>query len=203
MYAVIKTGGKQYRVQEGDLLRIEKLDAEVGKKVTFDDVLMFGEGAEIKVGADAAKATVSAVVTDAGRGQKIVIFKKRRRKNYRLTKGHRQDYTQVRITEVAGSGGAAKKAAPKAEAKPAAKKEAAPKKEAAAKPVAKKEAAPKKEATAKPAAKKTAATKAEPKKTTAAKKPAAKKEAAPKAAAKKPAAKKPAAKKAAAKADKE
>ena len=167
MYAVIKTGGKQYRVQEGDLLRIEKLDAEVGKKVTFDDVLMFGEGAEIKAGADAAKATVSAVVTDAGRGQKVVIFKKRRRKNYRLTKGHRQDYTQVRITEVAGSGGAAKKAAPKAEAKteakaeakPAAKK-AAPK--AAAKPAAKKEAAPK-AAAKKPAAKKPAAKKAAPK----------------------------------------
>jgi len=175
MYAVIKTGGKQYRVQEGDLLRIEKLDAEVGKKVTFDDVLMFGEGAEIKVGTDAAKAKVSAVVTDAGRGQKVVIFKKRRRKNYRLTKGHRQDFTQVRITEVAGSGGAAKKTAPKAEAK------------AEAKPVAKKTAAPKKEAATKPAAKKAAP----------------KKEAAPKAAAKKPAAKKPAAKKAAAKADKE
>lgn len=150
MYAVIKTGGKQYRVQEGDLLRIEKLDAEVGKKVTFDDVLMFGEGAEIKVGTDAAKATVSAVVTDAGRGQKVVIFKKRRRKNYRLTKGHRQDYTQVRITEVAGSGGAAKKAAPKAEVKSEAKVEA--------KPAAKK-SAPKAEAKAeaKPAAKKSAA----------------------------------------------
>jgi len=97
-------------------------------------------------------------VIDAGRGQKVVIFKKRRRKNYRLTKGHRQDYTQVRITEVAGSGGAAKKAAPKAavpkaEAKPAAKK-AAPKAEA--KPAAKK-AAPKAKAEAKPAAKKTAA----------------------------------------------
>ncbi len=156
MYAVIKTGGKQYRVQEGDLLRIEKLDAEVGKKVTFDDVLMFGEGAEIKAGADASKAKVSAVVTDAGRGQKIVIFKKRRRKNYRLTKGHRQDYTQVRITEVAATGGAAKKAAaPKAEAKPEAKK-AAPKAKAEAKPAAKK-AAPKAKAEAKPAAKKTAA----------------------------------------------
>jgi large subunit ribosomal protein L21 len=188
MYAVIKTGGKQYRVQEGDLLRIEKLDAEVGKKVTFDDVLMFGEGAELKVGADAAKAKVSAVVTDAGRGQKIVIFKKRRRKHSKLTKGHRQDFTQVRITEVAGSGGAAKKAAPKAETK------------VEAKPAAKK-AAPKAEA--KPAAKKETAAKAAPKKATAAKKPAAKKEAAPKAAAKKPAAKKPAAKKAAAKADKE
>lgn len=148
MYAVIKTGGKQYRVQEGDLLCIEKLEAEVGKKVTFDEVLMFGEGADIKVGTDAEKAKVSAVVTDAGRGQKIVVFKKRRRKNYRLTKGHRQDYTQVRITEVAGSGGAARKAAPKAEVKSEAKVEAK---------LAAKRAAPKAEAKAKPAAKKSAA----------------------------------------------
>jgi large subunit ribosomal protein L21 len=163
MYAVIKTGGKQYRVQQGDVLRVEKLDAEVGKKVTFDNVLMLGEGADIKVGAGVAKATVSAVVTDAGRDKKIVVFKKQRRKNYRLTQGHRQDYTQVRITDVAATGGAVKKAAPKAapkaEAKPktAAKAKAAPKKaEAKPKTAAKAKAAPKKAAT-KPAAKKTTA----------------------------------------------
>jgi large subunit ribosomal protein L21 len=142
MYAVIKTGGKQYRVQQGDVLRIEKLNAEVGKKVTFDNVLMLGEGADLKVGTDAAKAKVSAVVTDGGRDKKIVVFKKKRRKNYRLTQGHRQDYTQVRITDVAATGGAVKKAAPKAEAKP--------------KTVAKAKAAPKKAET-KPAAKKTTA----------------------------------------------
>ncbi len=163
MYAVIKTGGKQYRVQQGDVLRVEKLDAEVGKKVTFDDVLMLGEGANIKVGAGVAKATVSAVVTDAGRDRKIVVFKKKRRKNYRLTQGHRQDYTQVQITDVAATGAAttkaAPKAAPKAEAKPKAKAKAkaAPKKaEAKPKTAVKAKAAPKK-AAARPAAKKSAA----------------------------------------------
>jgi len=100
MYAVIKTGGKQYRVQEGDTLRVEKLDAETGKKITFDDVLMVGEGESIKAGGDAAKATVTGVVTESGRGQKIVVFKKRRRKNYRLTQGHRQSYTSVRIEKI-------------------------------------------------------------------------------------------------------
>jgi large subunit ribosomal protein L21 len=162
MYAVIKTGGKQYRVQQGDVLRIEKLDAEVGKEVTFDNVLMLGEGASLKVGTDVAKAKVSAVVTDKGRDKKIVVFKKHRRKNYRLTQGHRQDYTQVEITDVAATGGAAKKAAPKAapkaEAKPktAAKAKAAPKAEAKPKTVVKAKAAPKK-AAAKPAAKKSTA----------------------------------------------
>ncbi len=100
MYAVIKTGGKQYRVAEGDVVRVEKLNADVGSEITFDEVLMVGEGADIKVGKDAAKAKVTAVVTEAGRGQKVVIFKKRRRKNYRLTKGHRQAFTAVRIAKI-------------------------------------------------------------------------------------------------------
>jgi len=100
MYAVIKTGGKQYRVQEGDILRVEKLASEAGNEITFDDVLMVGEGESIKAGADAAKATVTGVVTESGRGQKIVVFKKRRRKNYRLTQGHRQSYSSVRIEKI-------------------------------------------------------------------------------------------------------
>jgi len=100
MYAVIKTGGKQYRVQEGDHLRVEKLDAEIGSEITFDDVLMVGEGAAIKAGSEASGASVTAVVTESGRGQKIVVFKKRRRKNYRLTKGHRQSFTALRITSI-------------------------------------------------------------------------------------------------------
>lgn len=100
MYAVIKTGGKQYRVQEGDVVRIEKLNADIGSQVTFDDVLMVGQGAEIKAGADVAQAKVTAVITEAGRGQKVVIFKKRRRKNYVLTKGHRQSFTAVRIAKI-------------------------------------------------------------------------------------------------------
>lgn len=100
MYAVIKTGGKQYRVQEGEIVRVEKLNADIGSNVIFDDVLMVGEGADIKAGADVASAKVTAVVTEAGRGQKVVIFKKRRRKNYRLTKGHRQSFTAVRIAKI-------------------------------------------------------------------------------------------------------
>lgn len=100
MYAVIRTGGKQYRVQEGDILRVEKLDAEAGNEITFDDVLLVGEGADVKAGGDAASASVTAKVTANGRGQKIVVFKKRRRKNYRLTKGHRQSFTSVRIEKI-------------------------------------------------------------------------------------------------------
>ncbi|MDX8396070.1 MAG: 50S ribosomal protein L21 [Mariprofundaceae bacterium] len=111
MYAVIKTGGKQDRVQKGDFLRVEKLNVEVGGKVDFDKVLMIGEGADIKVGADAAKAKVSGIVTEEGRGQKIVVFKKRRRKNYRLTQGHRQSYTTVQIDKITKPRAAAKKAA--------------------------------------------------------------------------------------------
>jgi len=100
MYAVIKTGGKQYRVQEGDVLRVEKLEAENGKEVTFDDVLMVGEGSSMKAGSDAASATVTGIAIESGRGQKIVVFKKRRRKNYRLTQGHRQSFTSVRIDSI-------------------------------------------------------------------------------------------------------
>ncbi len=95
MYAVIRTGGKQYRVQEGDTLRVEKLAAEVGEEVVFDDVLMVGEGEAIQLGSDAGN--IKAVITEQGRDKKVVIFKKRRRKNYRLTKGHRQSYTTVKI----------------------------------------------------------------------------------------------------------
>jgi large subunit ribosomal protein L21 len=100
MYAVIKTGGKQYRVQEGDVVRVEKLNADIGSEVTFDEVLMVGEGADFKAGSDVADAKVTATITEAGRGQKIVVFKKRRRKNYRLTQGHRQSFTSVRIAKI-------------------------------------------------------------------------------------------------------
>ncbi|MFQ5581512.1 MAG: 50S ribosomal protein L21 [Mariprofundaceae bacterium] len=174
MYAVIQTGGKQYRVQEGDTLRIEKLDAEVGKKVTFDQVLLVGEGDKIKVGTDAAKSTVTAVVTDADRGKKVIIFKKRRRKHYRLTQGHRQSYTAVQITKI-GAAKAAKPAQDKGAARP---KAAAPAKKASAKPAATKKAAAPKAKAAKPteakAAKPAAKTAAKPK-AAAAKKTAAKK----------------------------
>ena len=162
MYAVIQTGGKQYRVQEGDVLRVARLAEEPGKKVTFDNVLMLGEGDDVKVGADAAKGSVSAEVLTQGLGKKVIIFKKRRRKHSQRTQGHRQAFTSVRITSI---GAAAKKAAP-------AKKAAA--KDADAAPVATK--APAAKAEAKPAAKKPAATKAAAAKADA--KPAAKKAAA-------------------------
>ncbi len=102
MYAVIRTGGKQYRVQEGDVLRVEKLDTEVGQEVVFEDVLLVGEGDAIKVGSDIADSSVKAVVTEQARDKKVVIFKKRRRKNYRLTKGHRQSFTAVKIGAIGG-----------------------------------------------------------------------------------------------------
>lgn len=150
MYAIIQTGGKQYRVQEGDVLRVATLAEDAGKKVTFDKVLMVGEGDSIKTGADAAKSSVSAEVLNHGRDKKVVIFKKRRRKHSQRTMGHRQGFTAVRITGI----GAAKKAAPKAAA---AEKPAEAKAAAEPKAPAKKAAAPK--AAAKPAAKKPAAKK--------------------------------------------
>jgi large subunit ribosomal protein L21 len=98
MYAVIKTGGKQYRVCAGDKLKIEKLDAEIGSEVSFDQVLMVGEGADIKVGAPMLEgASVKATVLNQARGEKIHIFKMRRRKHYRKSQGHRQSYTEVQI----------------------------------------------------------------------------------------------------------
>jgi len=113
MYAVIKTGGKQYRVKQGDVLRLEKIDAAVGKKITLDQVMLVREGENITVGADAAKVKVSAVVTRQDKGRKVVIFKKRRRKNSVRTQGHRQYYTAVRITGITLQTDAKKKAAEK------------------------------------------------------------------------------------------
>jgi large subunit ribosomal protein L21 len=101
MYAVIKTGGKQYRVREGDVLRVEKLEAEAGSTVEFDHVLMVGEGADVKLGSplvDGAKVT--AKVSEHGKGRKITIVKFKRRQDYRRTKGHRQPYTELRITGI-------------------------------------------------------------------------------------------------------
>jgi large subunit ribosomal protein L21 len=104
MYAVIKTGGKQYRVHEGDVLRVEKLEGEPGDRVHFDDVLMIGTADGIRLGKDAADATVSAVITGQGKSRKIVVFKKRRRKNYVRTMGHRQPYTAIRIDRISAAG---------------------------------------------------------------------------------------------------
>ena len=162
MYAVVKTGGKQYRVAKDDTILVEKLDAEEGQKVTLSDVMLLGEGDNVTVGTPVvANASVEAQVVSQTRGPKIIIFRRKRRKNHRRTQGHRQDLTLLKITDINTS--AKKAAAP-------AKKTAAPK-AAAAEPAAEGKAAAKKA----PAAKKTAAKKTAEKKAAAPKKAAAKK----------------------------
>jgi large subunit ribosomal protein L21 len=100
-YAVIKTGGKQYRVQQGDILRVELLSAEEGAAVSFDQVLLVGTGESITVGAPLVEgATVSATVRTHGRADKIRIIKFRRRKHYKRQQGHRQHYTEIEITGI-------------------------------------------------------------------------------------------------------
>ena len=113
MYAVIETGGKQYRVQEGDIITIEKLNAAVGDVVTFDKVLVLGEGKDIKVGAPYVRTAVTGTVVENGKGQKVIIFKYKAKKDYRKKQGHRQPYTMVKIESLTGE--APKKEAPKAE----------------------------------------------------------------------------------------
>ncbi|MDB4218289.1 50S ribosomal protein L21 [Planktomarina temperata] len=199
MFAVMKTGGKQYRVQSGDVLRVEKLAADAGEMIQFNEVLMVGS----TVGAPMiAGAGVQAEVIDQIKGPKTINFVKRRRKHSsKRTKGHRQKLTLVRIKDILekgadksgvkaaiGAGSVPYVATPVVEAAPAEKKPAA--KKAAAKPAAAKKPA----AVAKPAAAKKPATAKKP----AAAKASAEKPAAKTAAAKKPAAKKPAAKKPAA-----
>ncbi|MSQ88073.1 MAG: 50S ribosomal protein L21 [Betaproteobacteria bacterium] len=104
MYAVIQTGGKQYRVKSGEQVKVELLAVEVGAAVSFDRVLMLGEGEGVRVGAPFVDgATVKATVVAQGRGEKIRIFKLRRRKHYAKTQGHRQGYTEVRIDEIVGA----------------------------------------------------------------------------------------------------
>jgi len=101
MYAVIKSGGKQYRVKEGDKLKLEKLPAEIGSEVEFDQVLMVADGDDVTVGAPmVANATVKAEVTAQARHSKVKIIKFRRRKHHRKQMGHRQYYTEVKITAI-------------------------------------------------------------------------------------------------------
>lgn len=143
MYAVVKTGGKQYRVSKDDILKVERLAGEAGEVITLDDVLMVGDGKDVTLGEpQVAGAAVAAEILEQGRAAKITIFKKRRRQNYRRKAGHRQLLTVLKVTEILTNGAkakpaakkAAKKAAPKADAEKPAEKEA-PK--AAAKPAAK------------------------------------------------------------------
>ena len=143
MYAVIKTGGKQYRVAVGDKLKVESLKVEEGDSVVLDHVLMIGDGDKVDVGTPTLDVTVEAKVLSNGRGKKLRIVKFRRRQNSRTRTGHRQNYTELEIVSIGGKA-AAKKATPKAEAKKAAPKADAAKVEPkkAAKKVTKK-AAPK------------------------------------------------------------
>ena len=149
MYAVFRTGGKQYRAAKGDVLRLEKIDGDEGASVKFDDVLLIGEGSDIKVGNPVLTgSSVSAKVLRQGKSRKVPVVKFKRRQNYLRQGTHRQFFTEVEITGISGSS-----AAGKADAKPAAT-ETAPKKKAAAKKTTAKKAATKKPAAKKKAAKK-------------------------------------------------
>ena len=138
MFAVVRTGGKQYRVAAGDKIAVEKLAGEAGETITLGDVLLAGDGGEVK---DAKGVVVSAEIIAQAKSEKVVVFKKRRRHNYRRKNGHRQQITLLRILAVGDEKKSAKKeAAPKAEAAPVAATAAAeapakaPAKKAAAKP---------------------------------------------------------------------
>jgi large subunit ribosomal protein L21 len=164
MFAVIRTGGKQYRVAPNDIIEVEKIAGQPGDIVELAEVLLLGGDGGPKTGSPTISgALVAAEVLEQRRGDKIVVFKKKRRSTYRRTRGHRQELTALRITEILTDGKKPSKAAPRPEAKKA-EKAAAPKAKTETKPAAKK-------AEAKPAAKKPA-TKAEKK--APARKPAAK-----------------------------
>jgi large subunit ribosomal protein L21 len=157
MYAVILTGGKQYRVKEGDVLAIEKLDLEPGRKAQFDRVLLIEDGATVQVGTPVLdNAMVLGLVLENFKDEKVLVFKKKRRKQYRRTRGHRQQLTKVRITRITldrtritAEDLAEEKPAPVEAPAPAAKPKAAKKAPVAAKP-----AVPAKKAPAKPKAEK-------------------------------------------------
>jgi len=101
VYAIIRTGGKQYRVEPGEVVRFERLDGEVGSSVTLDDVLLVGEGDDVQVGAPRLESVaVEGTVVEQGRDRKIRVFKHKRRKGYRRTRGHRQSFTAVKIERV-------------------------------------------------------------------------------------------------------
>ena len=163
MFAIVRTGGKQYRVAPGDKIVVEKLDGNAGDSIDLTDVLLAGEGSDLK---STSGLIVAAEIIAQAKGEKVTVFKKRRRHNYRRKRGHRQQHTILKIVSIGGKGAAKKAAAPKAEEKaevaaPAkAEKAAAPKAEKAAAP--KKEAAPKAKASTKDAAPAKAAAKKAP-----------------------------------------
>ena len=171
MYALVRTGGKQYRVAKDDTILVERIAADEGAEVILDDVVMLGDGDKVTIGTPRVEgAAVSATVVSQTRGPKIIIFRRKRRKNHRRTQGHRQDLTLLKINAIAEDGkslkpkatparkaGTKEEAAPKAAPKKAAAKKTAPKAEAKAAP---KKATTKKTAPKKAVANKTAAKKA-------------------------------------------
>jgi large subunit ribosomal protein L21 len=115
VYAVFRTGGKQYRASKGDRIRVERLDAEEGDSVEFGEVLLVGEGSKVKLGSPLVSGgKVKAKVTEQGRDKKVMVIKFKRRKNYKREKGHRQHFTEVEITSITGA--VKKKAATKKKA---------------------------------------------------------------------------------------
>ncbi|MBS7458906.1 50S ribosomal protein L21 [Coralloluteibacterium stylophorae] len=104
MYAIVVTGGKQYRVMQGETLRVEKLEADAGSTITFDQILMLGDGDGITIGDALKGASVTATIKGHGRADKVRIVKFRRRKHHRKQQGHRQHYTEIEITGIAGAG---------------------------------------------------------------------------------------------------
>jgi large subunit ribosomal protein L21 len=140
MFAVIKTGGKQYKVAKDDIVVVEKLDGEAGASIALESVLMLGDETSVTTGAPFIEgASVAAEVVEQTRGDKIIVFKKQRRQNYRRKNGHRQDLTVLKVTEILTDGKKAAKAAPKKKAAPKAEKADAdaPKAAAKAKPAPK------------------------------------------------------------------
>jgi large subunit ribosomal protein L21 len=139
MFAVIKTGGKQYRVQQSDVIEIEKLDIEAGKEVTFDEVLFVENNGEMLIGTPYVdKAQVKAVVLESFKDKKVIVFKKKRRKQYKKKTGHRQQLTRIKIEEILVGGKAISKEKPAEKPKPKVKKETPAEPKAKVEPVKKK-----------------------------------------------------------------
>lgn len=169
MYAVIRTGGKQYRVKEGDILEIDKLGAEKGRKVNFDQILLIEKEGHVLVGTPIVEnAVVKAEVLENMRGDKVLIFKKKRRKQYRRTRSHRQELTKIRIEKIFPDATLLPGEEPKVEVPPVppAAPKAAPAEKKAPKPAARKAPKPKKTVESKAPPRKTAKVKptAKPKK---------------------------------------
>jgi len=185
MYAIVEIAGQQFKVEAGKKIFVHRLEAEEGTELEFDQVLLIEDDGKVTVGEPTVKdAVVEARVLDHVRGDKVIVFKKKRKKGYRIKNGHRQNFSQIEIININGKGGSKKVAPKKEEAKPAETavvKEPVKEKKATGKTVAKDDATVKQAAVKKPAEKKPAA-----------KKPPAKKPAVKKPAAKKPAVKKPA-----------